>query len=34
VAIRTLGEQHQKVMPLAEAIAMLKAEATAPDLRS
>ena len=24
VAIRTLGEQHQRVMPLAEAIAMLK----------
>lgn len=34
VAIRTLGEQHQKVMPLAEAIAMLKAEATPPDLRA
>ncbi|MBU6395218.1 MAG: threonine--tRNA ligase [Sphingomonadales bacterium] len=34
VAIRTLGEQHQKVMPLTEAIAMLKAEATPPDLRS
>ncbi|MGN3974540.1 threonine--tRNA ligase [Tsuneonella sp. SYSU-LHT278] len=33
VAVRTLGEQHQKVMPLAEALAMLKAEATPPDLR-
>ncbi len=34
VAVRTLGAEHQKVMPLAEAIAMLKAEATAPDLRA
>ncbi len=33
VAIRTLGEERQRVMPLAEAIAMLKAEATPPDLR-
>ncbi|MEO6093209.1 MAG: threonine--tRNA ligase [Novosphingobium sp.] len=33
VALRTLGEQQQRVMPLAEAIAMLKAEATPPDLR-
>jgi len=33
VAIRTLGEDRQRVMPLAEAIAMLKAEATPPDLR-
>jgi len=33
VAVRTLGEQHQRVMPLAEALAMLKAEATPPDLR-
>ncbi len=33
VAIRTLGEQQQKVMGLGEAIAMLKAEATPPDLR-
>ncbi|QPC98815.1 MULTISPECIES: threonine--tRNA ligase [Qipengyuania] len=33
VAVRTLGEQHQKVMSLDEAIAMLKAEATPPDLR-
>ena len=33
VAIRTLGEQQQRVMPLAEAIALLKAEATPPDLR-
>ncbi|KPH59262.1 threonine--tRNA ligase [Novosphingobium aerophilum] len=33
VAIRTLGAEHQKVMTLDDAIAMLKAEATAPDLR-
>ncbi|QSB44997.1 threonine--tRNA ligase [Tsuneonella flava] len=33
VAIRTLGEQQQKVLPLVEAIAMLKGEATPPDLR-
>ncbi len=33
VAIRTLGEERQKVVSLAEAIAMLKAEATPPDLR-
>ncbi|MDE2436333.1 MAG: threonine--tRNA ligase [Sphingomonadales bacterium] len=33
VALRTLGAEHQKVMPLAEAIALLKAEATPPDLR-
>ncbi|GAA4642478.1 threonine--tRNA ligase [Pontixanthobacter gangjinensis] len=33
VAIRTLGSQEQRVMPLDEALAMLKAEATAPDLR-
>ena len=33
VAIRTLGEERQRVMPLAEAIAMLKDEATPPDLR-
>jgi len=32
VAVRTLGAEHQKVMPLAEAIAMLRAEATPPDL--
>ena len=34
VAIRTLGEQAQKVVPLAEAIALLKGEASAPDLRA
>ncbi|WP_428331892.1 threonine--tRNA ligase [Novosphingobium sp.] len=34
VAIRRLGEQQQRVVPLAEAIAMLKAEALAPDLRA
>ena len=33
VAVRTLGAEYQKVMPLAEAIAMLKGEATPPDLR-
>ena len=32
VAVRTLGAEHQKVMPLADAIAMLKAEGTPPDL--
>ncbi|WP_188237263.1 threonine--tRNA ligase [Sphingopyxis sp. LK2115] len=34
VAIRTLGQDGQRVMPLAEAIAMLKADATPPDLRA
>ena len=33
VAIRQLGEQAQKVVSLAEAIALLKGEATAPDLK-
>jgi threonyl-tRNA synthetase len=33
VAIRTLGEERQKFVSLAEAIALLKAEATPPDLR-
>jgi threonyl-tRNA synthetase len=33
VAIRTLGEERQKVVSLDEAIAMLRAEATPPDLR-
>ncbi|SFF90672.1 threonyl-tRNA synthetase [Novosphingobium sp. CF614] len=33
VAVRTLGAEHQKVMGLDEAIAMLKAEAAPPDLR-
>ena len=33
VALRTLGAEHQKVMSLDEAIAMLRAEATPPDLR-
>ncbi len=33
VALRTLGAEHQKVMPLSEAIALLRAEATPPDLR-
>jgi threonyl-tRNA synthetase len=32
VAVRTLGAEHQKVMPLADAIAMLRAEGTPPDL--
>jgi len=34
VALRTLGAEHQKVMTLDEAIALLKVEATAPDLRT
>ncbi len=33
VAVRTLGVEHQKVMSLDEAIAMLREEATPPDLR-
>ncbi len=33
VAIRTLGDERQRFMPLAEAIAMLQGEATPPDLR-
>jgi threonyl-tRNA synthetase len=33
VAIRTLGSDGQRVMSVADAIAMLKAEATPPDLR-
>ena len=33
VALRTLGEDQQKFLPLDEAIGMLKAEATPPDLR-
>jgi threonyl-tRNA synthetase len=34
VAIRTLGSDGQRIMTLDEAIAMLTAEATAPDLRA
>ena len=33
VAIRRMGEQAQSVVPLAEAIALLKGEATPPDLK-
>ena len=33
VAVRTLGEKEQQVMPLEDAIAMLKDAATPPDLR-
>jgi len=33
VSVRRMGVQHQQVMPLAEAIAMLADEATPPDLR-
>jgi threonyl-tRNA synthetase len=33
VALRTLGEQQQKVLGVEEAIAWLKDEATPPDLR-
>jgi threonyl-tRNA synthetase len=34
VAVRTLGAEHQKVMPLTEAIAMLRAEGTPPDCKT
>ena len=34
VAVRTLGEKEQQVMPLDEAITMLKDAATPPDLRA
>jgi threonyl-tRNA synthetase len=34
VAIRTLGSDGQRVMPLDDAIAMLRGEATPPDLRA
>ena len=34
VALRSMDVEHQKVMPLAEAIAMLKAQATPPDVRA
>ena len=33
VALRSMDVEHQRVMPLAEVIALLKAEATPPDLR-
>ena len=33
VALRSMDAEHQRVMPLAEVIAKLKAEATPPDLR-
>ncbi|MFN4113254.1 MAG: threonine--tRNA ligase [Sphingomonadaceae bacterium] len=33
IAVRTLGAEHQKVMTLDEVVAMLRAEATPPDLR-
>ena len=33
VALRTLGEQQQQVLPLEQAIAMLKEAAVAPDLK-
>ncbi len=33
VAVRSLGEEHQRVLPLAEAVAWLRAEALPPDLR-
>jgi len=33
VAIRTLGEKQQRIMSMDEAAAMLKTEATPPDLR-
>ena len=34
VAIRTLGEERQRFMPLDEAVAWLKGEALAPDMRA
>ena len=34
VAVRTLGEKEQQVLPLDQAIAMLTKAALAPDLRS
>ena len=34
VALRRLGTQHQKTLPLDEAIALLTAEALPPDLRA
>ena len=34
VAVRTLGAEHQKVMSLADAIALIRAEATPPDLKT
>ena len=34
VAIRTLGQEGQRIMPLAEAVAMLRTESTPPDLRA
>ena len=33
VALRSLKGGEQKVMPLAEAVALIKADATPPDLR-
>lgn len=34
VSIRRLGEKHQKVMPLDDALEMLRLEATPPDLKA
>ncbi|MEO0058307.1 MAG: threonine--tRNA ligase, partial [Pseudomonadota bacterium] len=34
VAVRTLGAEHQKVMSLTDAIALLRSEGTPPDLRA
>jgi threonyl-tRNA synthetase len=34
VAVRTLGQEHQKVMRLGDAIAMLREAATPPDLKA
>ncbi len=33
IALRTLGAEHQQVMPLDEAVALITSEARAPDLR-
>jgi len=34
VSIRRLGDKHQKVLPLEEALALLSDEATPPDLKA
>ena len=33
IALRTLGAEHQKVMTLDEAVALISSEGLAPDLR-
>jgi threonyl-tRNA synthetase len=34
VAVRTLGAEHQRVMSLTDAIALIRNEATPPDLKT